>query len=160
MSKGSQSANTIITDASCFILLDKIECLPILEQLYGQVFTTPEIAAEYGKRLPQWVVVQAVSNRDLLYTYTEKVDIGEASAIALASEVTSPFLIMDDLKGRKLAEQLQLEFTGTLGILIEAKQKALIPSLRFYFEKIEQTDFRISPDFLKILLDKYEKQAK
>jgi predicted nucleic acid-binding protein len=156
MSKEFPVVNTIITDASCFILLNKIEGLIILEHLYGQVFTTPEIAAEYGKRLPQWVIVQAVINRDLLYTYTEIVDIGEASALALAAEVTSPSLILDDLKGRKLAEQLNLEFTGTIGVLVRAKQKEIIPSLSFYFEKIKQTDFRIPADFLKILLDKYE----
>ncbi|HVW13871.1 MAG TPA: DUF3368 domain-containing protein [Mucilaginibacter sp.] len=159
MSKESPGTNTIITDASCFILLNKIEGLTVLEELYGQVFTTPEIAAEYGKRLPQWVIVQAVSNRDLLYIYAETVDIGEASAIALAAEVTSPLLILDDLKARKLAEQLHIEFTGTLGILIEAKQKGIITSLSPYFEKIKQTDFRIPANFLKILLDKYEKLA-
>lgn len=84
MSIESPSINTVITDASCFIILDKINGLFVLESLFSQVITTPEIAAEYGKRLPAWVEVRAVANRDLLYDYTERVDIGEASAIALA----------------------------------------------------------------------------
>jgi predicted nucleic acid-binding protein len=91
MLKESPGASTIITDSSCFILLDKIECLNILQELYGYIVTTPEIAAEYGKRLPKWVHVQAVINRDLLYTYAEMIDIDEASAIALAAEVVSPY---------------------------------------------------------------------
>lgn len=156
MLKESPGASTIITDSSCFILLDKIECLNILEELYGYIVTTPEIAAEYGKRLPKWVHVQAVINRDLLYTYAEMIDIG-ASAIALAAEVVSPSLILDDLKGRKLAERLQLPYTGTIGVLVLAKTQGVIPLLQPYFEKIEATDFRIPVSFLQILLDKYDK---
>lgn len=157
MLKESPKVNTIITDASCFILLNKIGCFTILEELYGQVTTTPEIAAEYGKRLPKWINVQAVKNRDLLYTYAEMVDIGEASAIALAAEVISPSLILDDLKGRKLAEQLHLEYTGTIGLLILARKEGVIPLLKPVFEKIKTTDFRIPATFLQTLLDKYDR---
>ena len=48
-------------------------------------------------------------------------DAGEASAIALASELQPSLLIIDDLKGRKLAEQLHLTYTGTLGICLKAR---------------------------------------
>lgn len=156
MSSGSQSTSTVITDASCFILLDKIDCLHILDALYSNIITTPEIAAEFGKRLPVWVHVQAVSNRDLLYTYAEKVDIGEASAIALAFEVASPLLVLDDLKGRKLADQLHLEYTGTIGILVLAKKQGIIPSLKPYFDRINGTDFRIPSNLLMALVEKYD----
>jgi len=76
----------VITGASCFITLDKIDGMHLLHSLYKQVITTPEIATEYGKRLPAWVDVKAVQNRDLLYNYAENMDIGEASAMAFASE--------------------------------------------------------------------------
>lgn len=39
----------VITDASCFILLDKIGGLDLLNSLYKHIITTPEIAAEYKK---------------------------------------------------------------------------------------------------------------
>jgi len=67
MSNESPPANTVITDASCFIILDKIDGLFILESLFSNVITTPEVAAEYGQRLPAWVEVRAVENRSLLY---------------------------------------------------------------------------------------------
>lgn len=92
----------VITDASCFIILDKIDGLHLLNSLYKHIVTTPEIAAEYGKRLPHWVNVQAVQDRNLLYNYADTVDIGEASAIALAEEIHADLIIMDDGKGRKL----------------------------------------------------------
>jgi predicted nucleic acid-binding protein len=42
----------VITDTSCFIILDKIAALYLLDALFTQVITTPEIALEYGKTLP------------------------------------------------------------------------------------------------------------
>ena len=76
--------------------------------------------------------------------------------MALAAEIDSPSLILDDLKARKLAMQLNLEFTGTIGVLVAAKIKRVIPSLGAYFERIRLTDFRIPPDLLEDLLNKYE----
>ena len=49
------------------------------------------------------------------------IDSGEASAIALALELDDCLLIMDDLKGRVLAEELGIRVTGTFGVIIEAK---------------------------------------
>lgn len=91
-------------------------------------------------------------NKQLQSTYTNKVDNGEASAIALAMEIDSPLLILDDLKGRKLAAQLNLRFTGTLGVLILAKQKGIIALLKPYFDKIEATDFRVPGDLIQRIL--------
>jgi predicted nucleic acid-binding protein len=112
-----QENKVVITDASCFILLDKIDAFSILKELYKAVITTPEIAAEYGRRLPEWVEVKAVQNRDLLYTYAESIDIGEASAMALANEIHAD-LILDDGAARKFAEKLALEITGSIGVLL------------------------------------------
>jgi len=144
--------NAVITDTSCFILLDKIGAFTVLHQLYQNVITTPQIAKEFGSALPDWVIIQAVTNTDLLNTYAEKVDLGEASAIALSFELPSALLIIDDLKGRRLAEQLNLKHTGTLGILIMAKQQGVITLLKPYFENIKATNFRVSHKLLDSIL--------
>ena len=153
MSAESQDNYTVITDTSCFILLDKIEALDVLHALYSRIVTTVQIANEFGKPLPDWIEIKKVNDKDRLNRFAEKVDLGEASAIALAIELTSPLLIIDDLKGRNLASQLQLNYTGTLGLLISAKQKGIIAVLKPYFEKIKSTDFRITPALLQKLLE-------
>lgn len=145
----------IITDTSCLILLDNIQALELLHVLYANIITTPEIAREFGQPLPLWIKVVSVENKALTINYNEQVDLGEASAIALARESINSILIIDDLKARKLAAQLNLRFTGTVGVLITARQKKLIQSLRPYFELIRSTDFRISPALLKRILDDY-----
>ena len=44
----------VITDTSCFVLLEKINALTILHQVFATVLTTPEIEKEYGNQLPNW----------------------------------------------------------------------------------------------------------
>lgn len=111
----------VITDTSYLILLDNIQALHILQSVYNHIITTPEVAAEFKKPLPEWIQVIPVINTQLITVYSLQVDVGEASAIALAQEVPDALLIVDDFKGRRLASQLNMKFTGTLGVLITAK---------------------------------------
>lgn len=134
----------VITDTSCFVLFYKIEGFVILHNLFGSVFTTPEIASEYGEQLPEWVVIQPVKNQDLLTEYQQKVDPGEASALALAKEINADLVILDDLEVRKFALKLGVPFKGTLGLLVMAKQYGIIPAIRPYLEKVQQTNFRLA----------------
>jgi predicted nucleic acid-binding protein len=134
----------VITDASCLITLDKIGSMYLLDSLYKEVITTPEIAAEYRKRLPEWVDVKAVLNRDLLYNYAETVDIGEASAMALASEIHTDLLIIDDAAARRFAKKLGLNITGTVGVILSARLNGIIPFIEPFITKLQQTNFRIS----------------
>lgn len=143
----------VITDTSCLILLDKIGALDLLHSVYNHIITTPEIAAEFIKNLPEWIEIVSVKNIDLIANYAEQVDLGEASAIALAQELGA-LLIVDDFKGRRLAKQLNLKVTGTIGVLVTARQQQKIASLRPYFMLVSSTDFRIDPALLeRILID-------
>ncbi len=74
------------------------------------------------------------------------IDRGESSAIALALETPDSTIILDDYKARKIAHQLGLVFTGTLGVIIKAKLNGIITSIKPVLEKIKQTDFRLSAD--------------
>lgn len=144
--------NAVIADTSCFILLDKIDALSILQQLFRTVTTTPEIAREFGKPLPEWVVIKAVKDTNLQKVMLLQVDPGEASAIALTVESQPALLIIDDLKGRKVADRLRLTYTGTLGLLLRAKKEQHIHLLRPYLDKIQSTNFRIHPSLITTLL--------
>jgi predicted nucleic acid-binding protein len=146
----------VITDASCFITLDKIGGIYLLNSLYKEVITTPEIAAEYRKRLPDWVDVKAVLNRDLLYNYAETVDIGEASAMALASEIHADLLIIDDAAARRFAKKLGLNITGTVGVILSAKLSGIIPFVEPFITKLQQTNFRISDWLIAQILKEAE----
>jgi predicted nucleic acid-binding protein len=134
----------VIADTSCFILLDKIDELGILQKVFGTVSTTEDIAAEFRKNLPDWVHVKSVTNKKYQALLQLEVDSGEASAIALAIELDRALLILDDNKARKLATKLNLIYTGTLGIILKAKQAGIIPQIRPILEKVQRTNFRFS----------------
>ncbi len=135
---------TIISDTSCFIVLSNIGELELLRKVYGQVITTPEVMLEYGEALPSWVEINAAADKYAQRVLELQLDIGEASAIALAIEMPECTIILDDYKARKLAEKLGLKITGTIGVIVKAKLRGIIPTVKPYLDKIRRTDFYIS----------------
>lgn len=151
---GSREYNIIITDTSCFITLEKIGAFEVLHKAFKNIVTTPEIQREYGSELPDWIEIRPVQDLTLQEAFKESVDSGEASAIALAIETSNAILIIDDLKGRKLASRMALNFMGTLGMLVKAKEYGVIPQVKPYLDRIQMTDFRLSPVLVSLILEK------
>jgi predicted nucleic acid-binding protein len=137
---------TIISDTSCLIVLSNIGELDLLQKLYGQVITTIDIATEYGETLPEWVKIVQVTDPYKQALLELQIDKGESSAIALALELPDSTIILDDYKARKIAEQLNLHYTGTIGVIVKAKLKGIIPSIKPLLNKIKQTNFRLSTE--------------
>ncbi len=134
----------IISDTSTLILFHKIGELDLLRKVYGELLVTPEISNEFGNKLPDWIKIQPVTDKKYQNFIESQVDLGEASAIALAKEFDETLLLLDDLKARKLATRLNLKITGTLGIIHKAKQISVIKKVKPLIDKLLETDFRIS----------------
>lgn len=146
----------IIADTSCLVLLEKINELDILHELYKEIIITPEVANEFGSELPEWIEVHSVEDQKYQKLLGLTVDPGEASAIALAVELGG-LVILDDQKARKLAFELGIDVTGTLGILIDATQRNYISSFGKVLDRIKRTNFYISDDLEKILIERAKK---
>jgi predicted nucleic acid-binding protein len=131
----------VITDTTCFIILEKIGLLHILHQLFSTVLTTPEVVEEYGGVLPEWVVIISARNKGFQASLSGIVDEGEASAIALAREIENKYLITDDLDARKLASSLGLSVIGSLGVLLRGKEAGHIELVKPFIEEIKRTNF-------------------
>ena len=61
-------------------------------------------------------------------------------------------LLLDDLKARKLATQMKLKITGTLGVIHRAKQMAIIDRIKPIIDKLLLTDFRVAENIIDELL--------
>lgn len=142
----------IIPDTSCLILFHKIGKLELLQEVYDNIITTPEIVEEFSEKLPDWIKVESVKDIKYQEFLETQVDWGEASAIALAKEFEDVLLLLDDLKARKLAKKLNLRITGTLGVINKAKQLGVIDKIRPLIDKLLLTDFRISENIINELL--------
>lgn len=136
----------IIADTSCFIILSKIDELELLQNIYVQIVTTSDIAIEFGEVLPDWVIIKNVSNKNYQDILELQLDKGESSAIALAMEIENCTIILDDYKARKVAQKLNISITGTIGIIVKAKQLGIIKSVQPILEKIRNSNFRLSKE--------------
>ena len=74
-----------------------------------------------------------------------QIDMGEAAVIQTAMDEAHDAVILDDLKARRIAQTLGLQVTGTLGILLQAKQAGLLPSLSAAIAALEKRDMWIAP---------------
>ena len=147
-----QMPKIVISDTSTLILFHKIDEFSLLEKVYGELVTTPEIAEEFGEKLPDWIKIQQVTDKKYQRFLETQVDYGEASAIALASDLDDVMLLLDDLKARKLAERLNFRITGALGVIHKAKQMSIIPKIKPLIDKLLITNFRISNNIIDEIL--------
>jgi predicted nucleic acid-binding protein len=147
------NSEIIISDTSCLILLNKINELELLKSIASKVYITPTIQKEFGRDLPSWITVKYPNDNHYQKILEMDLDEGEASAIALSFEVDNSILLIDDLKGRKIAERLNLRYSGTLGLILKAKQIGKIKSVREILEKVKNTNFRFSEKLLNTIIE-------
>ncbi len=142
----------VISDTSTLILFHKIDEFSLLQKVYGELITTPEIVAEFGEKLPDWIKIETVSDKKYQDFLETQIDNGEASAIALATEYDDVLLLLDDLKARKLATQLSFKITGTLGVIHKARQMSVIDKVKPLIDKLLLTDFRVADIIIEEIL--------
>jgi predicted nucleic acid-binding protein len=53
-------------------------------------------------------------------------------------------IVLDDALARRIAEALGLRFTGTLGLLLDAKRTGLIHAVRPVLDQLQSLRFRVS----------------
>lgn len=71
-------------------------------------------------------------------------DIGEASVIQTALEQNINSVIIDEKKARKIAKNVyKLDVIGTIGLLVEAKQKGIIEDIKPLIEQLADNGYWI-----------------
>lgn len=159
----------VVSDSSPLISLARIGELGILRRLYGEILIPQavwdEIVVE-GEGRPGadevrgsgWIRCELVSNLHLARILRRELGAGEAEAIALAVERDADLLIIDERLGREIASYLGLNVIGVIGVLVEAKHKGIIRSVKAYLDKLrELAGFRISDAlYSRVLRDEGE----
>ncbi len=148
----------IIADTSCLIIFTKIQQLDVLNVLFSDIVITPQIQLEFNNNLPNWIKINK-ANELLVRSINNQLDLGESSAIALALETEKHLLILDDLKARKFAKSANLNIIGTVGIIAKAAIENHIDAVDT-FNKIQNTNFRISDKLLEKILNEIKTKKK
>ncbi len=138
--------------------------LDILPTLFGKVIIPQKVFEEItvqGADMPgadevraaTWVEVRKCTNTSLIQALQLQVDPGEAEAIALALEIKSQLLLMDERMGRQLAKDFQVPIMGLLGVLKIAKEKGLVPKIKPLLDQlVHVAGFRIAKELYREIL--------
>ncbi|MCB1157101.1 MAG: DUF3368 domain-containing protein [Leptospiraceae bacterium] len=151
----------IVSNTGPIIALAKIGKIHLLEDLFGKVQIPPMVerevfiklsdeVEELEKAISSFIEVTArpVIAREILITI-RAIDAGEKEAIALAYN-TGSFLIIDDRQARIAAEKLGLNFTGSIGVLLEAKKKNLIDNVKKHLLAIRDNGYYYSDEIIDV----------
>jgi predicted nucleic acid-binding protein len=131
----------IVSDTSPITNLALIGQLTILQQLYGIIVIPQAVAEEIAAAIPRlinspdilhfdWIQIMQVTDEMLVTSLQLELDAGEAQAIALAIELKAELLLVDERRGRTIAARLNLSIIGLLGVLIEAKHRGLLATVK------------------------------
>jgi len=126
----------VFSNTTPFIALSCINKLELLPKLFGQIHVVTEVIEECAaggiipvpdlRTLP-WVV-EIQPSQSITISILLELDKGEKHTLQMAKEMKANRVIIDEKMGRDIAEYLGLEVTGTLGILLKAKQNGWVES--------------------------------
>lgn len=148
---------SVVSNTSPIINLAAIGQLHLLRAVYSRLVIPQAVYREIviaGPALPGaveavtegWIESRTIAfPAELRYLQTI-LDQGEAEAILLALDIPADLLLMDEKRGRRVAQSLGIPTIGLLGVLIEAKQHRVVERVQPILENLVNTaNFRIAP---------------
>ena len=145
----------IVSDTTPISELAKVELLDLLPQMFGKVVIPQGVfdelqigqhpAASFVQNLA-WLEVVTVNNQQVVEELQRSfnLDLGESEAIVLASELGASQLLIDEKAARKVAIARKLPLIGTVGILVLAKRRGLLGSVKDVLNEMQGKGTRIS----------------
>ena len=132
------------TPISNLLYLDNIS---LLAELFGTVYIPEAVvnelnvvflsSGEWQKCIEgEQIIIQSISNTIFVKQMVPFLHQGEAEAICLSLEKKARLCLIDDKDARTVAQLNNLLVTGTLGILLKAKETGLISSVKKLIDKL------------------------
>jgi predicted nucleic acid-binding protein len=152
-----------VVDTSPLIFLAKLDRLDLLQRAAEEVSVPLAVVQEVRQypdkaslkieeALGSWLRVERVRELQTVEIFLADLDHGEAEAIALALELAADRIVMDDLDGRRVVRRLGLDAIGTLGLLLAARLRGELASLKGEIDRLHQEGFRASASLVAALL--------
>jgi predicted nucleic acid-binding protein len=151
-----------ICNTSPLLYLHQIDRLNLLKQLYKTVLFPPAVEAELSAGAEQGINVPRLSS----YPWLKRVSLvsdasiplvtdlgrGEAEVIALGLEHPGSRLILDDTLARRIAQLNQLQFTGTVGVIVRAKRVGLVAAVSPIVSQLRKSGLWLSDSLIAEVL--------
>ena len=144
----------VVVNTTPIIALSLIGELDLLRSLYDQVVVPSAVEAEVlagGRggigsselREASWLRVVSLQDPRRAELLVD-LDRGEAEVLALAQELHADLVIMDERLARLHAKRLGLTLTGTLGVLLRAKQLGHVRAVAPLIDRLRKGGMHLS----------------
>ncbi len=152
----------VVSDTSPISNLLQIGDLDLLRLLFNEIIIPQDVFDELCEIKAQadilseqtWIKTLLVVDSELKAELLKDLDKGEAEAIILAIELHADYLLIDEVKGRAIAESYDIKVVGILGVLLQAKQKGLIADVKTHLQKlVDEAGFWLNPKLIEKVLE-------
>lgn len=151
----------VVANAGPLIALAQINYFDLLRLLYGELYIPLAVREEVvssGQTRPgavevnsaDWIHIAEVRDTTAVQLLRDRLDAGESEAIVLAIEMKADLLLIDEARGRRIAEARGLRKTGTVGMLIVAKRRGLIRAVTPLLDRLLASGFRMNDELYRI----------
>jgi predicted nucleic acid-binding protein len=155
----------VVSNSGPLITLAAIGKLALLEALFKEIAIPQAVydkVVAHGSGEPgsaetaaaTWIRIVQVRDELAVNLLQESLGAGESEAIVLAQELDAKYVLIDDALARRKAGHIGLRVTGTLGILLMAREAGLILAVKPILDGLRQTDFRMSDRVYQDILGK------
>jgi predicted nucleic acid-binding protein len=147
------AAAVMISDTGPLSYLHRLGRLDLLQVLYGRILVPPSVVAELnaghrlGRDLPDVATLDWIEIRTPPADALRGIDglgAGETEVIALATTLKDAVVLLDDGAARERAARLCLRITGTVGILLIAKERSLVDRIAPELDRLLMFGFRLA----------------
>jgi predicted nucleic acid-binding protein len=146
------------TNASPLIFLSRAGLVDFLQLEGNQIVVPKPVAKEIQRRGSDDPTVQAIEKTNWLCVVEPPpipdtirawdLGVGETSVLARGSHNPGTVIIVDDLAARRCAASHGISVRGTLGLVLTAKKRGMIPEARPVLEKLRQSGMYLSDRIL------------
>lgn len=150
----------VVVNTTPLIALSHVGQLDVLKKLYGEIVIPEAVYRELSvkeesvcKRAVDcsldWIRVDKIKNQMAKEMYKTQLHDGEVEVMILAKEIAADVVIIDDANAKKHAKYLELPVTGTLGVLIKAKEKNCINEVKPILQRMVESGIYISQSLIE-----------
>lgn len=152
----------VVSDTSPLNYLVLINVIDVLPGLFEAIYVppsviselnrskTPDVVREWAKSPPTWLTIIAPNSR---LPSTATLGDGEADALSLAKELGISEVLIDERRGRTIAEREGLTPLPTLAVLELAAAQNLL-ELRPTLERLQRTNIRVPKERIHAALER------
>ncbi len=152
-----------VVNTSPLIYLAQLDRLDLLRRGADEILVPPTVLEELGAKPDPssfriddarrtWLRCEASRDPKLLEVLKLELDAGEAEAIAVAYERSVDRAVIDDLAGRRYVRQLGVPLVGTLGLLLAARLRGELGSLKREIERLKAVGFYAGDELVQKIL--------